>query len=151
MILPLDTCRSSCYQFCWVWFTFILKLLKNLEIFRKRWRDFWGAHRAKARRISKVERIRSPSIISLAPRMFGRVNGLVMISWEQPGFMMIFMSWPRMQASPTSSTTIMNSISYSPIFLCKIFISMLGDRHLRWNFIYMMSIRDATLWFLPGL
>ena len=34
-----------------------------------------------------------------------------------------------------------NSISYSLIFLCKIFISMLGDHHLRWIFIYMMSIR----------
>ena len=34
-----------------------------------------------------------------------------------------------------------NNISYSLIFSCKIFISMLGDHHLQWNFIYMMSIR----------
>ena len=41
---------------------------------------------------------------------------------------MIFMNWLRMQASPTSSATNANSISYSPIPLCKIFISILGDQ-----------------------
>ncbi len=44
-----------------------------------------------------------------------------------------------------------NSISYSPIFLCKIFISMLGDHHLRWNFIYMMSIRRCHFMIFVGL
>ena len=52
-------------------------------------------------------------------------------SCEPPEFMMIFITRLRMQASPTSSTTSSNSISYSLIFLCKIFISMLGDHHLR--------------------
>ena len=150
MILPLGTCRSSCYQCCWVWFTFIFELLKNSEKFRKRWRDFWGAHRAEARRISKVKRIRSPSIISLVLRRFSHVNGLVMSSWEKPGFMKIFIIWLRMQASPPSSTTSMNSISYSPISLCKIFISMLGDHHLRWDFIYMMSIRRCHFMIFAG-
>ena len=149
MIHALGTC-SSCYQYYWVWFTFILKLLKITEFFRKWWGDYWGAHRAKARRINKVKRIRSPSIISLVLWRFGRVNSLVMSSWEKSGFMKIFISWLRMQASPPSSMTSVNSISYSPIRLCKIFISMLGGRHLRWNFIYMMSIRRSDFMIFAG-
>ena len=141
MILSLGTCRSSCYQFCWVWFTFIFELLKISEIFRKRWRDFWGDHRAEARRKSKVKKHRGPNIICLAPRRSDCVNDLVIISWEQPGFMIISMNWLRMQASPPSSRTDAINISYSPIYLCKTFISMLGAHDLRRNFIYMMSIR----------
>ena len=49
---------------------------------------------------------------------------------------MIFTLRLIMQASPTSSTTSSISISYSLIFLCKIFISILGDHHLRWIFLY---------------
>lgn len=49
--------------------------------------------------------------------------------------------WLTMQASPLSSTTNAISISYSQIPLCKTFIFILGTHHLRWSFIYMMSIR----------
>ena len=113
--------------------------LKKSEIFRKRWRDIWGAHRAEARRISKVRRIRGPNIIFLAPQRFGHVNGLVMISWEQPRFMTIFMNWLRMRASPTSSTTGSISISYLPILSCKTFIIILRSHRLQYHFIYMMN------------
>ena len=41
----------------------------------------------------------------------------------------------------TSSTTSANSISYSLIFLCKFFISMLRNHHLQWSFTYMMRLR----------
>ena len=40
-----------------------------------------------------------------------------------------------------SSATNANSISYSLIPLCKIFISILGGHHLRWISMYTMSIR----------
>ena len=130
MILPIGTCRSSCYQYCWVWFTFIFELLKNSEIFRKIWRDFWGAHRAEAQRINKVKRTRSPSIISLVLRRFGRVNGPVKISWENLEFMKTFILWSRMHASPISSMTGSISISYSPILSCKTFIIILRSHRL---------------------
>ena len=39
------------------------------------------------------------------------------------------------------STTSVNSISYSLIFSCKIFISMLRHHHLKWSFTYMMRLR----------
>ena len=38
----------------------------------------------------QVKKTRSPSIISLVLRRFGHVNGLVMSSWEKPGFMKFF-------------------------------------------------------------
>ena len=60
---------------------------------------------------------------------------------RKAGFMMIFIIWLRMQASPTSSTTSANSISYSLIFLCKIFTFMLRNHHLQWSFIYMTRLR----------
>ena len=41
----------------------------------------------------------------------------------------------------TSSATNANSISYSLIFSCKFFISMLGNHHLQWSFTYMMRLR----------
>ena len=49
--------------------------------------------------------------------------------------------WRRMHASPTSSTTSVNSISCSLIFSRKTFIFMLRNHHLQWSFIYMMRLR----------
>ena len=39
---------------------------------------------------------------------------------------------------------------YLLIILCKIFISILGDHHLRWNFIYIMSIRRCHFMIFVG-
>ena len=63
MIWPLGTCRSSCYQSCWVWFTFISSYKKFQKFFRGRkwWRDCLEAPQAEARRISKMKGIKSPS------------------------------------------------------------------------------------------
>ena len=49
---------------------------------------------------------------------------------EAAKFMKISITWLRMQASPTSSTTSVISTSYSLILSCKNFIFMLGDHHL---------------------
>ena len=72
-----------------------------------------------------------------------RVNGLVMISWKQPGFMKTFILWLIMRASPISSTTRSKSISYSPILSCKTFTIILRIHLLRYLFIYMMRLRKC--------
>ena len=146
MILPLGTCRSSCYSLV----HFYSEVTKNFRNLQKKMKRFLRGSSSRSLKDKQSEEDKRPKYnlprtVEVRPCEWPCDNFL-----RAAGIYDDFYDWLRMQASPPSSTTNANSISYSPISLCKTFISMLGAHHLRWNFIYMMSIRRCHFMIFVG-
>ena len=58
----------------------LFEVTKNFKKNQKMMKRFLRGSSSQSSKDKKIRRIKSPSIISLAPRRFGRVNGLVMSS-----------------------------------------------------------------------
>jgi len=82
----------------------VTKNFRNFQS-KKMMRRLFRGSLSRGSKERKMRRRRSPSIIFLVPRRFGRVSGHVMHSYRQLEFMMISIIWLGMQASPTSSST----------------------------------------------